>query len=48
MFLLSVVLVALFSGLAVAVSPLFFLALLLALAVPAFLTVRSYKSPNQQ
>ncbi|MGH2406112.1 MAG: hypothetical protein ACRDGN_16885 [bacterium] len=48
MFLVSVVLVVLFSGLAIAVSPFFFLALLLSLAVPAFLTVRTYKSPNER
>ena len=48
MFVLSVILVVVFSGLAIVVSPLFFLALLLSLAVPALLTVRTYKSPNQQ
>ena len=46
MFILSVVLVIITSWLAVTVSPLFFLALLVALALPAWLTVRSYKSPN--
>ena len=48
MFVLSVLLVVVFSGLAIAVSPFFFLALLLSLAIPAFLTIRTYKSPNQQ
>ena len=48
MYVLSVILVVVFSGLAVIVSPLFFLALLLSLVIPALLTVRTYKSPNQQ
>jgi hypothetical protein len=48
MFLLSVILVVVFGGLAIVVSPLFFLAFLLSLAIPALLTVRTYKSPNQQ
>ena len=48
MYVLSVILVAIFSGLAIIVSPLFFLALLLSLVIPALLTVRTYKSPNQQ
>jgi hypothetical protein len=46
LFVISVILVVVASGLAVAVSPLFFLALLLTLVIPALLTVMCYRSPN--
>ena len=48
LYILSIGLVVVTSGLAITVSPLWFPALLLSLAVPAFLTVRSYQSPNKQ
>lgn len=48
MFVVSVILVVVFGGLAIVVSPVFFLGFLLSLAVPALLTVTTYKSPNQQ
>jgi hypothetical protein len=48
LFVLSIVLVAITSGLAITVSPVFFLALLASLAIPALLTLFCYKSPNQQ
>ena len=48
LFILSIGLVIVTSGLAIAVSPLWFPALLLSLVVPAYLTVRSYQSPNKQ
>jgi hypothetical protein len=48
LFILSVVLVVLTAALAITVSPVYFLALLLSLAIPAFLTIRSYKSPNRR
>jgi len=48
LFILSIGLVIVTSGLAITVSPLWFPALLLSLAAPAFLTVRSYQSPNKQ
>jgi hypothetical protein len=47
LFIISAVLVAVTGVLAIAVSPLYFPALLLSLVIPAFLTIRSYKSPNE-
>lgn len=46
LFVMSAVLVLVTGVLAITVSPLYFPALLLSLVVPAFLTIRSYKSPN--
>jgi hypothetical protein len=46
--MLSVVVVVVTSYLAVLVSPVYFAALLAALTVPAWLTIRTYKSPNTQ
>ena len=48
LFVISVILVIAASVLAIAVSPLFFLALMVSLVIPALLTLRSYKSPNRQ
>jgi hypothetical protein len=48
LFIISAVLVTVTGVLAITVSPLYFPALLLSLVIPAFLTIRSYKSPNEQ
>jgi hypothetical protein len=47
LFVLSVIMVAISGALAIAVSPVFFLALMASLAVPALLTLFCYKSPNR-